>query len=922
MDFKKIFYLLLLVVAAPQVLAKSCGGDIVCECGDKLTSPVKLNKSLSCENDGIVLESNIDCNGHEIIGSGLGFGLKINAKDNIRISNCRISNFTQGIRLDTRRNYYTSVHYHVIKSRYAKIFNNILDDNEYGIYSQEGIGNNIYDNRFINNKKYGLYLNSFSGKYWGNEFYGTGIFQKDTKYKSFCKDNVSNIYFDGASGPLCGCHLLLPKLLINSKVKLCKQEYHLEDPVYLGDNAQLDCNGSSIVGDGSGAAIIVNGVEKTLINDCSISNFSSGVEYRTKRVKSGYNTYYYISRDNKLFNSDFNDLDKAIVMTSRNGFESRAEKIHNNTFLNSEYNIYNNINVNIDARDNWWGSDNIKEIEKKFYKPEYINHGYVSAIEDENLLKFDIEVSNAIINGSDLIFWLTKPKSINKSFMTKVIFIKEGNISDEIELNISKDTEKIWVNDIDLNSKKIYILADSTNQIEESDESNNVYEFFIESSKKYYIEINSGLDVEKKVMENFLINILKKENIVYSLSNADVIINVSSSEVLPYYLKDFHSYAGKIISYEKDDKMHINLDSAMIEGHITTIKEFINNLDDYIYYDNYRQIEMNNTDFMRTYNYIHLLENDIFYKTNSIEYIRIIKSVLYDKMYTKQEYFFNKSGMRYKLKRFKPKLQVNNTPIVYGGGLWSNIDSWKMLAGESAASGYDSFMIELTGGIGTECNNCSNYNYSDLSSSVFISYVDEILKISNSSELNYVGHSNGARTALDSLSNNPQYSQKINKLIVLGVPGSFEDMSLFARILNRSGDIAIERLKNKNKTHVTMGDVAHELDSAFGEIVFFVNFFTDKNKISLNLFNQYYDWISRNDDTQPGTGVNINKFSLIYGDYFGGGNDIIVSVIDEIKIYDNVNSKEKSIHKTRYKHTDMTENENIYKLIKEELNIK
>ena len=135
----------------------------------------------------------------------------------------------------------------------------------------------------------------------------------------------------------------------------------------------------------------------------------------------------------------------------------------------------------------------------------------------------------------------------------------------------------------------------------------------------------------------------------------------------------------------------------------------------------------------------------------------------------------------------------------------------------------------------------------------------------------------------------------IDTFVGVACPGAFSELSYFAEQVNESGDIAIQRLRDDGNFHPKFGDVGHELESTSGEIVG-VSRFLDNPRISLNLFNQYYDWMSSDKDGQPGD-VNVNKFVLIYGnDGFGKDNDddYIIPVSDEVFIYNNVAIQNKS----------------------------
>ena len=211
----------------------------------------------------------------------------------------------------------------------------------------------------------------------------------------------------------------------------------------------------------------------------------------------------------------------------------------------------------------------------------------------------------------------------------------------------------------------------------------------------------------------------------------------------------------------------------------------------------------------------------------------------------------------------------------------------------------------------------------------------------NKNKIQYVGHSNGCRTALDALTNWSSSgknnvgviikddnnitvslsSNPVDTFVAVGCPGNFSELSYFARQVKNSGDIAIKRLESKNNLHPKFGDVAHELESVLGEIAGVSRAFNNP-RISLNLFEQYYDWIRDDGDRQPGKNLQVNYFTLIYGKlgFFSIGNDdTIVSVADEIDIFNNTQSNNKKLISVTTIHVGMAENKEVKKHVKQSL---
>ncbi len=279
-------------------------------------------------------------------------------------------------------------------------------------------------------------------------------------------------------------------------------------------------------------------------------------------------------------------------------------------------------------------------------------------------------------------------------------------------------------------------------------------------------------------------------------------------------------------------------------------------------------------------------------------------------------------------------------PVVMSGGIWADITSWQELGSELSSNGRDVWLVEITGGPNTECSDCINYNYTDLVDDFWPALIASVQGVTGRNKIQYVSHSNGCRTALDSLSN-WSVSGKLNvgKVIYNGTelnltmlpnpvdtfvgvacPGNFSELSYFARQVNLSGGVAIERMREKNNMHPKFGDVAHEMESVSGEVVG-VSRFLDNPRLSLNLFQQYYDWIRSDEDRQPGNRLEINYFTLIMGTkgLFNSNDDLIVPIKDENSIFNKIKSNNKLNISVNTIHIGMPKNPQVKEYVKKSL---
>ena len=400
---------------------------------------------------------------------------------------------------------------------------------------------------------------------------------------------------------------------------------------------------------------------------------------------------------------------------------------------------------------------------------------------------------------------------------------------------------------------------------------------------------------------------------------------------------------------------HVMIAGNEIEGDIAGVKEFIRNQALFLNVKDKEAvfIDDENIDALKVYDYLHNGVNNEHYMQDTEQFRNIVRRALNDSMFTVTDYNVTTSNsIVLRLRNIRTNLSsdyllyLNSSqdvfmPVVMAGGIWSDITAWQELGGELSSNGRDVWLIEITGGPNTECDSCINYNYSNIVDEFWPALIASVQSYTNKNKIQYVGHSNGCRTALDSLTNWSSSgknnvgviikegnnitvslsSNPVDTFVAVGCPGNFSELSYFAKQLKSSGDTAIKRLQDKNKYHTKFGDVAHELESISGEIIGVSRTFNNP-KISLNLFKQYYDWIKSEEDGQPGKNLQLDYFTLIYGKlgFFSIGNDdTIVSVADEIDIFNNTNSNNKKLIGVMTIHVGMAENKEVKKHVKQSL---
>ncbi len=932
-------------------------------CENKIPTNINMNDKIELCNNTYYINSKINlkrsvtfnCNGGTLINNGSKIGMDIPGEYKIEITNCKFINFSKAI-YSYNYNYRDwAGSYKTAQSSYLDINNNIFENNNISIYFGSGYMDKIYNNTFKNDKEYSINIAHkspiviYNNIFKGNPNKNKSIFFESFKSISFCKNNISNIYFGNTSGPECNCYYPESDLIVDLSINFCKGNYVLNKPIRVLENVNLNCMNSSFLGNKNITAINIYGAKNTIIQNCNFNNFNIGINYAGISNDKNLPLRSY---NNKVFNNSFENINIALYFVYQSFFHgnSLAEEIHNNNFKNISKFIFKNFNQIINASFNNWNFNNITKIKEKLDVPDSILlnpiiKNKINITNEKNDLFID---KNSIeINNSRLHFNLFKKINSQIELFNLNIFLFQNNsilentsISINSSFNISKNISINFSRTLKQNDK-IKIIIDFENTIDEIDENNNIIDYIIKSNKKVFVESISyenfiNLEFEKylkyKLVEFEFTNNLDEANIsIQIIKNKDTsnflknkLENIIDKSFFLSYFKE-KPYQGKIITSNNNNIQNIILIGNRIEGNIATLKEFISNKEKYLNFNNSVEINRNNIDAIKIYDNLHKSSNKKYFMKNNDNFITILRNVLYDNLYEIEEIFIpiettSNKTINYKLQYLKPQfsnnyldfINQNSYPIILGGGLWSDINTWKKLGKELSSQGFNSYLIELTGGNSSECDSCYNYNYSFLTDIVYPAYISKVQELSASNKIKYIGHSNGARVALDSLSRRAVNQEDFDTLIAVGVPGAF-DGKIAAKDIVISLNQTIEN-NFKNKTHISINEVL-----TLGYLHFNSN---QIGKISNNLWRTYKFWMTNKNDSQPGKNISLNKFILIAGNLFNLGNDGIVSIEDEKEIFNNINSSDKNYFEGNYFHVGMTENEEILKYIKDKINNK
>jgi len=932
---KIIFIIILLFLNSSIIYADNCGGNKECKCGDTVTSDYVLKEDLVCNGTALNFfkynNVDLDCNGHKIIGNGKGDGILLRWSSNNDISNCYISGFENGISIPKYK--YNGYEYF---ARNTRIYDNKLIDNKIGIKLYESSCSiNIFNNNFVDNNVSGLFSLSYRdcGKIWNNTFYDKGIYYKYQSYLSFCNNNESNFYYDDATGPQCSCLYPYDGLYLIKNVKFCNGEYNLPNGIKIQSglagstvykSIKVDCQNSTFYGNGQGNGITLLGSDLNVINNCNIKNYTNGVFLDYRNVRSGLNYHTYYSNLNKIYNSKILNVENGFYMKTKSDISGS-----NNIILakNKNFIAQNNL-MFINLSNNHWGSDNLSLIKSKISgnPAKYI----IEPLKTLNKYP-DLVVRDVYSVDDDLVVNVeNKGDFMASNFDLKILQIFKGNVIKEKVVEVDKIIEENGSLNVKFDFKSdrhiydIVINIDNDNSVRETDELNNFYSGKIYVKKdKFFLDIDLNRKLLNEIVRGYIVKNIGKDYIVNNENESDIVLKIGDGNLdnqtnnLIAFL-DSKPYAGTIVS----NKTQISLVANEEDGYVYLVKYLLKNFNDFLKVDNKYDVNNDNIDAIGIYDYIkiRLLRDSRIDK----RYIETVNNALSDKMYNleKKEINISLNGSikKYNLQHLisekseilKSYIDEDSYPIVMAGGLWSDITTWEDLGEELSNIGYNVYLIELTGGEQVECESCYNYNYSDLTDSVYPAYINYILNDSLRDKVKYVGHSNGGRVAIDSLSKNKTNQDSIDTLVLVGVPGAFENMSSAIKILKKSGGVAIKRIRRKNMTHITFSRLAHELESRLAEVVSLFTYFGDNGKISINLFEQYYKWMSNITDEQPGKGIEVDHFTLIYGNALGN-SDGVVSVEDELEIFKNIKTagNNKQLVRIRTVHNEMSKRKPI-----------
>lgn len=846
----------------------------------------------------------------------------------------------------------------------TNITGNLFYSNTNGIYLNGNVLNNtIYENTFQNNKNSGIYIDRLASMnaIWSNDFYGTGIYYRHTN-NYFCKDGIANNYYFGADGPECNCYVVYESMEVNNYARLCPRTYNLSYNIFVYDSATLDCNNATLAGNGICSGIrVMQGQNNYTIKNCNIINFSNGIylyyKYELERYQRGG-----IILNNILFNNTngiysegiskghITDTNIAnnVIYGNGNGIHLNGNvlnsSIHGNLFFeNREYNLRDNTKYDVFAEYNYWGTINISKISEKIY--DYYDNSYQGIVYFEPFLS---NFTDLFVSSRDIYF-----EKVSDGIRVNSIIHKEGYDSYNVTVSFFRlDSNRNLIESKDIVLPSFYDKKEASVKfnlkemdfvlvnIKADPKEVNIFNNFAE--KEYhefpFIYVSSSLypSVANNIVKEYIKSNLQEGYYTEDEDNADVFVyigrkNEVTSQYNPMTLNNYGfgymgnilvngdkeialPYSGLIANFFFDGKRYVFIYGSRVEGDIATIKRFINNGSRFINMEGSYLIDREDIDAIGVYDFMHNDENRAHYNKNTEEFGDIIQSALNDEMFTTEDKTTYADGVMLRLREIKPAYSEKyleykdeiGLPVVLARGLWGNLTTWSTFGGELANEGRDTWLIEITGGPGQDCDTCPNYNFDDLTDSYVPALLNKVLSETGKDKLQYVGFSNGCRATLSSLEKGSFDPNKVETFVGVGCPGAFDGYSTYSYYWNQSADFLRRDLSGK--AHLSGEDVGESLRKDCNTVQCYSSARSLRklgdNLVSFNLANDYLNWVESNSDPQPGADANINRVLIFNGiitgilsDYYDEkrniSHDLVVSVEDGNAIYSNIQADKK-----------------------------
>lgn len=227
----------------------------------------------------------------------------------------------------------------------------------------------------------------------------------------------------------------------------------------------------------------------------------------------------------------------------------------------------------------------------------------------------------------------------------------------------------------------------------------------------------------------------------------------------------------------------------------------------------------------------------------------------------------------------------------------------------------DAWLVEMTGGPNTECDNCPNYTYDDLTDYYWPALVGGVLAYTGEQQVDYVGYSSSGGIGIKSyekyylgkqgaglyVDGNGDWipftlpANSVDHMALIGPMGAFDGTSPFTSIIEKCGDDILSELSGNN--HINREEI---LEAGIRVCPLHVSlllkalneFLPAGSDISYNFWQDIVNEVQDTSNVNP-TLSSINGLLVIFGQGFGLGDDLVVPREDTDYIYNNSNASEK-----------------------------
>ena len=167
-----------------------------------------------------------------------------------------------------------------------------------------------------------------------------------------------------------------------------------------------------------------------------------------------------------------------------------------------------------------------------------------------------------------------------------------------------------------------------------------------------------------------------------------------------------------------------------IEGTIAAVRKMISARSQFFasgYHNRRNVLDTYDASAIAVYDLFHNEENEPYFRKNTPEFADVVTDILNDNTFeiSIKTVKTTNDNTTLRLKHinsdfsldFQEAIANSSKPVVFAGGIFSDLFAWNELATELATDSEqarDSWLIEITGGPGQDCDTCPDYTYEDL----------------------------------------------------------------------------------------------------------------------------------------------------------------------------------------------------------------